>query len=450
MIEIKHDHKLQFPPIKVPRYNEDNEEGPDIYKQTDIEGVLVPLIRFNDITITFEMVDKMTLTCDPMPYIDIKITDFMELIRILDQPGHDNILYLQILPPFDDAYKKIQLAFYMDNISIVGQSVSMSGRYYVPKLYDTVMKPYGIITSYKLFEQVSNDYSLGFCSNVEDTQDERYIYNPNKSIEWFLEDEIGFTGEKEHVYTWWIDFWNNINFVDLFKEYTELTPEDKMLIWVTDNFKDTDDAPEPRQQIAAFTNHPAFAASPTFIHSYKPVLNASPVTDKNFEIYSMDDQEASSTLIQDGDVHNDIFTQYEYGGEKFGEFDYLSQKACRNMFLNKINSQCIEVVSTHPLIALMKGDHVNLWWYDMGSELANAADNTDVHTNAPVPEVKETMAESEDVQMVLNKTVSGQYYIIDIEYKYIGHRNWEVKYTLSRSAEEIQKLSPPTKETFIK
>ena len=141
MIEVKQDHKLQFPTIEVPKYNELDDEGANIARQTNIEGVLVPLFRFNNLTITFEMVRMMKLTCDRVPEIRIEIKDFLDLIKIMDSPGLDNILYMQIIPPFDDAYKKIELAFYITSTNIIGNIVTLEGTYYVPKLFDTVMKP---------------------------------------------------------------------------------------------------------------------------------------------------------------------------------------------------------------------------------------------------------------------------------------------------------------------
>jgi hypothetical protein len=450
MIEVKHDHKLQFPTIEVPKHNEDEDDGAVIVKQTNIEGVLVPLLRFNNITITFEMVNSMKLTCNPVPTIEIEITDFLGLVKVLDTPGLDNILYLQILPPFDNAYKKIQLAFYVTNTNIDGNIITLSGTYFVPKFFDSVMKPYGIISSYDLFDGISNEYSLGFCSNVDGTTDERYIYNPNRKVMDFMNREIEFSGEKEHVYTWWIDFWNNINFVDLYKEYNEICSDEDMQIWMFNNLKATDnDENEPYKQIAAFTNSPAMVSSPLYISDYTPTSQSSLVTDCNFEVFSMNNQEASSTVIQDGDVHNDIFMKYEYGGEVFGDFDYLSQKACRNMFLNKINSQCIEVITHIPILGLMKGGHVNVWWYDINSIVAEAVENVDVESNIDVPENNED-SDDIDTSMVINKTISGQYYIIDIEYNYVGHMNWENKYILSRSAENIQRINPPSNESFMK
>lgn len=450
MIEVKHDHKLQFPQIRVPMYNQDNDEGDQVINQTELEGVLVPLLRFNNTVITFEQVDRMELTCNPVPKIEVWITDFLQIIRQFDQPGRDNILYLQILPPFDDAYKKIQLAFYIEDTDLQGNKVYLRGTYEAPGIFDSEMKPYGMLSTYDLFEQVSNDHQLGFCSNVDDSEDERYIYNPNKNMESFLDQEIVFAGNKPHVFTWWIDFWNNLNFVDLYQEYSEILSDEDMQLWLSDTFKDASKPSEPYKQIAAFTNSPAFAASPTFIPNYQPILNSGSPTDANFEVYSMEDQEASSTVIQDGDVQNDVKMSYKYGGEVFGDFDYLSQRACRDMYLSKINSNVIEIVCKYPLLGLMKGEHVNFWWYDMNNIALEGVDASSINTNAPVPEDPNGELKNSDMTMILNKTVSGQYYIMDVKYAYVGHRNWEVTYTLSRSAEEIQKLAPPTNETFLK
>lgn len=450
MIEVKHDHKLQFPPIEVPKYNEDSDDGVVIAKQTNIEGVVTPLLRFDNLTITFEMVKYMSLTCDPVPTITIEIEDYLGLIKILDTPGIDNILYLQILPPFDDAYKKIQLAFYINSTKIYGNIIRMQGTYYVPRFFDSVMKPYGIISSYKLFEQISNDYSLGFCSNMEDTEDDRYIYNPNHKVTKFMNNEIKFSGNKEHVYTWWIDFWNNINFVDIFQEYNELYSDEDMQIWIYNNLGETDnDENVPIQQIAAFTNHPGMVATPMYISDYIPISASTGVTDQNFEVYNMDNLEPVGTLIQDGDVHNDIFTQYKYGGEVFGDFDYLTQKACRNMFINKINSQCIEVVNHTPILGLMKGDHVNLWWYDINNMVTDAVGDVDIDSNSPIPENGD-VDDIPDTSVVINKTISGQYYIMNIRYEYVGAMCWNNTYTLSRSAESIQRINPPSNESFMK
>ena len=449
MIEVKQDHKLQFPTIEVPKYNESDDEGANIAKQTNIEGVFVPLFRFNNLTITFEMVQNMKLTCTRVPEIHVEIKDFLDFIKIMDTPGLDNILYMQILPPFDDAYKKIQLGFRITNVKIKGSLVSLSGSYYVPKIEQNVMKPYGFLSTYDLFEKVSNEYGLGFCSNVSGTQDERYIYNANKKPLSFLNDEIVYAGEKEHVFEWWVDFWNNINLVDIYKEYTKPVPDDELLIWITDNLSQSANPdssnPEPYQQSAVLCNIPAMAPTDLFIRDYTPKVSAGGTTDMNFEVYMLDKQDRYSTLIQDGDVKKNIVENYEYGGEIFGDFDYLTRRATRNMFIRKINSQVIEVKTKNPLLGLMKGGHINMLWYDTNNIIIDKYITDEVESNIPVGD---DFVIGDD-KYKINKTISGQYYISNITYEYDGEQGWVTTYILSRSADMINRVNEPAKETFM-
>lgn len=448
MIEVKHDHKLQFPTIAVPMIVEDEANAPvsSEIKQTNIEGIMAPLFRFNDHTINFSMVDSMILTCSPVPRIHLVVRDDTNMIKDLDKPGVDNVLYIQILPPSDDTYKKIQMAFYITHSSIDTPFITLDGVYFIPGLFDTKMEAYGRITTYDLFEKISNEYSLGFCSNVAGTDDERWIYNPNRNLQDFLYDEIRFAGKDGHVYDWWIDFWNNLTLVDLYTEYNTIVEEKDLQIWVDTTIPTYDDADEekPGKMVAAFCNHPMLSTNPLFISDYTPVSSSMGVTDKNFEVYSTQDLELRSTLIQDGDVHNNITVGYEYGGELYGDFDYLSQRAARNMFLEKISSERIKVSVGMPLLSLIKGGKVNIWWYDINSYMTSSANDEGVESNITIPH-EESGNDVEDYK--INRTISGQYYIMDIEIRYEG--GWRCTYTLSRSAESIQRINPPSNETFM-
>lgn len=449
MIEVKHDPKIEFPTIEIPMLHEDEENPYSPIKQTNVEGVLVPLFRYNNYTITFDNVVRMKLTCDNVPRITVVFLDSYGIIKPLDTPGVDSVLYLQILPPFDDAYKKIQLGFRITNVKIKGSLVSLSGSYYVPKIEQNVMKPYGFLSTYDLFEKVSNEYGLGFCSNVSGTQDERYIYNANKKPLSFLNDEIVYAGEKEHVFEWWVDFWNNINLVDIYKEYTKPVPDDELLIWITDNLSQSANPdssnPEPYQQSAVLCNIPAMAPTDLFIRDYTPKVSAGGTTDMNFEVYMLDKQDRYSTLIQDGDVKKNIVENYEYGGEIFGDFDYLTRRATRNMFIRKINSQVIEVKTKNPLLGLMKGGHINMLWYDTNNIIIDKYITDEVESNIPVGD---DFVIGDD-KYKINKTISGQYYISNITYEYDGEQGWVTTYILSRSADMINRVNEPAKETFM-
>lgn len=448
MITLKHDHKLTFPTITVPMISQDEEDDSRDIQQTNVEGIMVPLFRFNNTTISFTMVQSMRLTCNPIPQLELEILDSTNMIKNWDSPGLDNILYMQILPPFDNAYRKIQLAFRMSYINISGSLISIRAEYSCPNFFNTIMKAYGMVDTWHLFEEISNDLSLGFASNIDGIEDKRYIYNPNLRPAEFMNREIEFGGSKEHVLDWWIDLWNNINLVDIYEEYNSLQEEKDMKIWISTTIKDFDKGTvnEPHQITAAFTNHPTMLGQPLFISDYIPIVEASRFTDTNFETYSMQDQELSSTLIQDGDVQNNYALQYQYGGEKFGEFDYLGQRMAREHFRSKMYGQSIEVTVGMPMLGIIKGDKVNVWWYDINSYMTENADDTDVGSNTELPD---SVLDNEN-SFIINKTISGQYYVLDINFEYNKGTGWRCTYKLGRSAENIQRLNPPTNESFNK
>lgn len=448
MITIKHDHKLHFPTITVPMISQDEEDNTVAVQQTNVEGILVPLFRFNNLTINFQMVQSMELHCDPVPEIILRIHDMADLIKNLDNPGLDNILYMQILPPFDNAYKKVQLMFRVYETGIEGSVVGLKGTYMCPGLWDTKMKAYGRTTTWKLFEEVSNEMSLGFASNVDASNDERYIYNPNMNVPGFLDREIRFGGDSNHVLDWWIDLWNNVNVVDIYEEYNTLREEQDMKIWINPLMRDVDkgSVAEPQQMTAAFSNHPTFMGLPMFIADYHPVMTSGDFTDCNFETYSMDNQECSSLLVQDGDVKENVILKYIYGGENFGGRDYLGQRVAREMFRTKIWAQCIEVSVPRPILGLIKGDKVNVWWYDINSYMTEKAADDTISSNSTIPESVQDTENS----FIINPTISGQYYIIDFWLEYDISSGWKQTFRLGRSADSIQRINGPTNETFNK
>ena len=449
MIEVKHDHKLNFPTIEVPMTREGGAgTGPEqdsVVKQSDVEGILAPLLRYNNMSITLDQIRRLRLSGGSVPYIDVEIKDSMNLIKDLDAPGMDNFLYLQILPPFDDAYKKVQLRFQITSSHIEYGTVYLSGVYYLPHLYDRDMKAYGMVSTYQLFEEISNKHSLGFCSNVEDTQDKRFIYNPNIDDISLLNQQITYAGNDKHVFEWWIDFWNNINLVDIYNEYTTIYPDDDLKIWIDSVFfvHDQDNKNEPELRTATFTNSPIMFMDPLYIRTYKPITGTTQ-TDQIVDVYSINNQEVTTSLIQDGDVKYNTQVNYNYGGEYFGNFDYLTRSYTRNLFLSKLYSQSIEVHLCKPLLGIFRGSKVNLLWYNVNSYMTADMDTTDIESNIPLPDDSYNVRNSE-MTYVLDRTVSGQYYISDITIEY-EEGKWDTTVILNRSAEDINKVNPPDEE----
>ena len=76
-------------------------------------------------------------------------------------------------------------------------------------------------------------------------------------------------------------------------------------------------------------------------------------------------------FVQDGDVSNDIFFKFDYIGECYGDYNYLLQRCYREAFLQKINSEYMEVTLNVPCLGLMRGSKVNFTSFVNDSRIEN-------------------------------------------------------------------------------
>ena len=105
------------------------------------------------------------------------------------------------------------------------------------------------------------------------------------------------------------------------------------------------------------------------------------------------------------------------------------------MFLSKLNGQNIEVSLPRPMLGLMKGGKVNFYYYDINRYISQeTAEGAEISSNVKVPEDIITP----DSKYILNKTVSGQYYIADVEIIY-NQGSWSQWMKLGRYADEVNK-----------
>ena len=155
---------------------------------------------------------------------------------------------------------------------------------------------------------------------------------------------------------------------------------------------------------AQITNNPALSNSQLYCKDYSVINNTGVSvmegTDRVLSIYDNNTTEVSETLLQDGDISNDLFTKYLYLGELYSEHNYLLSKECNRMYKEKLTSQSIVVNLSSPLLGLMRGHKVNFLWYD-NNDLTSSL-KTDIESNLPV-EQTEYSADS----LSINKQVSG-------------------------------------------
>ena len=446
-ITVKYDPTLEIEEIVEPMYavsqNEMPGAGNSVIQQTKVTGIVSPLIKVNNILILWNKVTRFELSSVGfLPELYFTFKDDLGFTKSLDQPGNDNLVLVQILPPFEDAYKKINLRFFIDNVSIKGDKVSISAKYNVSLLYQDKLQSLGKLSTYDYIDKIASECGLGFATNIEGVEDERYIYLRNTNYLNSVNNEIKKSGTEECILDTWIDFHNYIVLCDIFERYNAI--DEELKIWTAPSTViDTENNGGPimaKEEDAILSNSVGALNTQLYISDYivnnEAGKNIRFGTDKVIQSYYIDKYEPTSLLIQDGDVKKDTFVKTIYMGEIFGEYDYFKNEYCRNAFLQKINTNTIEVSLQTPLLGLERGGRVNIMWYDL-NELVNSIKNEhQIETNIP----ESPYENKEDNQFTLNKQVSGQYLIIGTRIQYKGLDNgWKYTLLLSRPANQVNK-----------
>lgn len=451
-ITLEFDNTLKFSDIIMPLLSSSPAEmgehaKPNVDKlQTSVFGIQVPLISINSTVIDFDSVNYFSLSCEgPVPTLSMMVEDKYQLIQNVDKPRQDNEVRIQILPRFDDAYKKINMTFHISSINVVGQYISMTCTYKVPAFISSRIEAMGELDTYSLFKKAATDTGLGFATNITQGDDIRYVYCNNKSWQDILYEEIQQSGKDQQMLDWWVDYWNNINLVDIYDRYTTIDQDDDMMIWIAGQIHEVgvDQEVEPQQVVATVHDHPAHKNSELFVTDYhiktNPGVQSSEGSDKVYSIYEESNNEYKDYLIQDGDVQKDVFTKYVYLGENYGDYNYLLQKEIRAGLIQKINSETIQITLQSPLLGIMRGHKLNYMRYVNDDMVENklktleeaGAISRDVEANIPLKDYE--IEGHQDGSYRLDKTVSGQYLVIATEIVY--DNGWKYNLTLARPAD---------------
>lgn len=435
-IEVKFENSLDQTPIVIPLVTPSSEQSDEAspnpqVTQTLLYGIKVPLVKINDIVIDINNIVYFQLDGrDHIPSLYLVIHDTDHKISGLQHPGPDNEVRIQILPRFENAYKKIDMTFYIDNLSTQGDLFKLNCIYKVVDLYNSRVKCFGEMGTYKFFETIANELRLGFATNTEESEeDKRYIYCANDSYKNTMKRVIESSGDSGNnidsrvLYDYWIDYWNNINLADVYERFNTVDSDDDMLVWTApaeyDITKGSNAEDMYVQVPACISNDPIRESTELYIDSYR-ILNSTSQSiigsDRVLSIYNIKDGEALDYLLGDGDQQKDIFVKYDYVGENYRDFNYLLAQQCHNRMEQKMKERVIEVTLESPALFLMRGSKLNMEWYDIDSTLQQTKErlgisNKDIISNKEFQDMEYN--ENLSGQYTLNKQVSGQYYVLN-------------------------------------
>lgn len=381
MLTVKRDPQIKFPEIVVGLMVSDdphnsilnqNTSGID---QTEVYGVLCPLLALNGIVVDMPDLIKFKLDCTGvLPTVEFEFRDRNNLFAKFCQPGTSNILQLQIIPPTDNTYRKINMLFYVTDISINLNMIEGTAVYKTEGLLHSRAHAMGEMTTYELCDRISVDSQLGFATNIAGTEDKRYMYADYTTYGDMLKEEIkNSAADGEHVYDCWIDPWNYLVLCDMYERYNHIDDVDELSIWVSDHNTggEAGDKSLPFRAEAVLSNHPAMERTELFVRRYEVITDNQYVkrgTEKATTVYNMNTHEYVGHYVADGDIKKDAFVDLEYGGEMYGDYDYIFSKQCRDMFMRKMNAEIMELNMTSPVFGLNRGDQCRFVWLDNDSQ----------------------------------------------------------------------------------
>lgn len=464
IITLEFDNTLEKTNIVMPINSSSKAEAGEDYNdsnlteiaQTAVFGIQVPLIAINSTIIDFDSIRYFNLKSQSeLPELTLTVEDRFELINNLDKPSHDNEVRIQILPRFDNAYKKIDLTFYINSIQVNGSLVRLSCSYKLPVLSSSQFRTFGELDTYTLFKSIATETGLGFATNIAQGNDIRYTYCDNKSLLDLMIDEINYANATEHIMDWWIDLWDNINLADIKERYLAVDSDDDLQVWIAGETRENTANMEivASKVPAVLNNHPNIGNSELFVKDYAIHNNSGMQlimgSDKVYGIYEDVKKEYMDHLIQDGDIKNDIFMKYDYLGETYGEYNYLLSKYLREGYLQKINSETIKVTLQSPLLGLMRGHKVNFIRYVNDDRNENRIKSLDeagaidknVESNIPLDkyELSEKDSNTSDGTFRVDRTVSGQYLITGVDILFTNN-SWNYILTLVKPASINQSI----------
>lgn len=434
MITVKHDPDIKVPEIRVPIQEETELRRPEY-----VIGIISPLVSINGILVNFDDVEYLRIDASKaVPTIEFECNDYNGTIKKFEDVGKDNYIQIQVLPPFDDAYKKVNLIFYIENMQ-VGATISGRGSLKVPDFTKAQFECLGEVSTYELFSELSKKCKLGFASNIESTQDKRYINCNYKSYKELLSSEIELSeSSRVMVLDWWLDLWHNIVLCDIYKRSSSTDNIEDMRVWISDGNENATSQIQPVHTDLVFNNSPASQNSELFIETLEPIKH----TYKNLSnqqvstIYSMD--KMCYLDHQLGDSKHDPTYKYDYRGEIYGEYDYMFAKETREYYMRYKTAEQLRITTKTPLLGVNRGDQCRVVYYEPGTQTNMKRQDLEKLGLPKLDDLnlgwlKDYILEGDS--MVLNYIHSGQYMVLGYTIEY--SHGWNYTLDLIRVSPKV-------------
>lgn len=171
-----------------------------------------------------------------MPTLLIEFTDRNHVIDDQGHPIDDTIISIYIKSSRPKVLMPIRLDFKISSFRPImneNQTVTytITGVINIDNLFLKEQRSFKNMNSFDVFKQLAQDFKLGFCSNIEFTDDKMNWINTNITWSEWIQQTCKQSYFKEEAFTWiYIDLYNNLTFIDLETQLRESSDTAKGIV----------------------------------------------------------------------------------------------------------------------------------------------------------------------------------------------------------------------------
>jgi len=206
------------------------------FSSKDLESMskgmgFIPFLWYNGVQISYTDISSFTLKYkDDIPVINLIFKDTFGIMREDGFPMDDSIITV-FINSRSKSLRSIKMDFKILSFKDFGSDeYSIIGSCDIPKLYIRKFESISNSTSHESLRHMSRQIDIGFCSNVENTNDRMSWIRPGSQSYDFIVDLVkkSYMSDSSFFYHY-IDFYYNLCFVDISKELNRDVSNDFMI-----------------------------------------------------------------------------------------------------------------------------------------------------------------------------------------------------------------------------
>jgi predicted chitinase/LAS superfamily LD-carboxypeptidase LdcB len=417
-----------------------------------------PFIWYNGVQISHQDVHKFNLSHRGiLPSLEVTFYDSWGVLREDGFP-HDDTLLTVYLNSKSLNLRSIHMDFKILEFKDNGNSnYTLTGICNIPEIYIRKFSSFNSKTSHEALQDIAKQCGMGFCSNINNSDDKMTWINPGfKNLE-FIETIIGnsYVSETSFQYCY-IDYYYNFCYMDLGKELERDVSQDKMVVGFGFKFlkgseddKDTDEETttmllsndKSQKETAAYFSHFDIINKSTKVSIEKAFRTRTKYYDsvkKELLIFDVESQtsDGSKSIILKGAIGDEKYFNDNTSNIYVGKLD-MFEDGKGNVHKNynysiSQNRQNLDDITKVHCILTLPSNNFNLYVYQK------------------IPIYYSPQKQTPGAQNDFYKRISGEWLITGIEFSNEGGKNTQIvkaiKRELSLLPDEAKDSKPRSKD----